>query len=108
MRPAIDQLTEREGKVLRYVTSNLDEMTLVSKCVCKIEWSDLPHTDMQARFALGKLRKLGLVERVGKDQYKPTLAGREVLTQANNERRWQTSPSPKKTNVFFHHREDKQ
>jgi hypothetical protein len=60
-----EQLTPRQGKVLRYVTSTATLPVLAARLVNSIEWSDLPHDLLQARAALEKLRRLGLVQRDG-------------------------------------------
>jgi len=102
----VGKLTPRQGKVLRYVVSTTDQPVAPSRCVVQTKWSDLPHSDMQARKALSELRRLGLVNRIDKDAFEPTDAGREVIAHANKENLWQQPPPPKKTNKFLN-RKDK-
>ena len=103
----IERLTPRQGKVLRYVVSTHDQPVSPSRCVITTKWSDLPHSDMQARKTLSELRRHGLVKRLDKDAYEPTDQGREVIAYANKEKLWQQPPPPKKTNKFLHRKEDK-
>ena len=101
----MSDLTPRQGKVLRYVVSTRTQPVAPSSCIAEIEWSDLPKTDMQARKALDVLRKHGLIERVGKNAYVPTDAGREALALANKEGLWRQAPPPSKTNRFLHRKD---
>ena len=96
------QLTARQGKVLRYLVSTRTQPVTPLMCVVEISWSDLPKTFMQARKTLEELRKLKLVERVGKQQYSATQAGKDALAQADKERQWRKAPSPQVTNQFLH------
>ena len=102
----IEQLTARQGKMLRYIVSTRDQPVSPSRCVVQIKWSDLPHSDMQARKELSVLRRLGLVERIDKDAFVPTDQGRVVIAYADKEGLWRQAPPPKKTNKFLH-RKDK-
>lgn len=104
MTPAalVKEMTPRQGKVLRYVVSTTDQPVAPNRCVVKTKWSDLPHSDMQARKALSELRRMKLVNRIDKDAYEPTDAGREVIAYANKEHVWQQPPPPKKTNNAVH------
>ena len=102
----IEAMTPRQGKVLRYVVSTKDQPVAPSKCVVKIKWSDLPHSDMQARKALSELRRMGFVKRIDKDAFEPTDVGREVIAIADKEGLWRQPPPPKKTNKFVN-RKDK-
>jgi hypothetical protein len=74
----------------------------VGRCVIETPWSDLPKTDMQARKALDALRRHGLVERVDKNTYTATEAGKEVIAIATKEKLWQTPPPPAQTNNPIH------
>ena len=102
----IERLTPRQGKMLRYIVSTHDQPVSPSRFVVKIKWSDLPHSDMQARKELSVLRRYGLVKRIDKDAFEPTEQGREILAIADKEGRWRQPPPPKKTNKFLH-RKDK-
>jgi len=101
-KPSVfDQLSAREVKVLRFVVSrSKTEPVAPGMCVVQIAWSDLPHSDMQARKALGRLVKLGLTERRDKNAYVSTEAGRVVVQYADAEGLWRTPPPPKVTNIF--------
>jgi len=83
-----DDLTPREGKVLRYVISTYTLPVVPARLVNSIEWSDLPHDQLQARAALEKLRKLGLVKRQGSG-YVATGDGATLIRGANKEGIWQ-------------------
>jgi hypothetical protein len=108
MKPAdvMEEMTPRQGKVLRYVVSTKDQPVAPSRCVVKTKWSDLPHSDMQARKTLSELRRLGLVKRIDKDAFEPTGAGRDLIAYANKKGLWQQPPPPEKTNSSLH-RKDK-
>jgi len=98
----IERLSPRQGKVLRIVAMTAVQPVTVDRCVHPMPWSDLPKTDMQARKALDVLRRFGLVERVDKNTYTATEAGRAVIVHANKEKLWQTPPPPDKTNNPIH------
>jgi hypothetical protein len=101
-RPAvIDELTPRQGKVLRQVVTTSVQPVPVSRCIHTMPWSDLPKNDMQARKVLNVLSKLGLVERADKGFYTATLVGKEVIKYANKEGLWRKAPPPSVTNRFF-------
>ena len=102
----VERMTPRQGKVLRYVVSTVTLPVAPSKCVVKIKWSDLPHSDMQARKTLSELRRMGFVKRIDKDAFEPTDAGREAIAIADKEGLWRQAPPPKKTNKFYN-RKDK-
>jgi hypothetical protein len=89
-------LTPRQGKVLRYIVS-ADRPIGPEECVVTIEWSDLPHTIMQAIGVISKLSRLGLVESSG-DGHVATEAGKKLILRANYKKRWQKAPPPEKTN----------
>jgi hypothetical protein len=102
-RPAVlDKLSARQGKVLRYVCSTRDLPVTPARCIVGIEWSDLPHTDLQARKALDVLRRYGLISRTGKSQYEPTAEGKEAIKHADKEDLWRQAPPPKVTNKSLH------
>jgi Fe2+ or Zn2+ uptake regulation protein len=107
-RPAeIDKLTPRQAKVLRYIVSSSNQPVTPDRVVIQIQWSDLPHTDLQARKALDVLRRLKLVERVDKSTYTATRAGQEVIKYANKEGLWRKSPPLRKTNKLLHTEKEK-
>jgi RIO-like serine/threonine protein kinase len=97
----IKKLSPRQGKVLRYVCckSRNDVIVTPEMCIVHIAWSDMPHTAMQARSALVSLRKVGLVERVDKDQYRATEDGFAVMKEADKRKLWRKAPPPSVTNV---------
>jgi hypothetical protein len=92
-------LTIREGMVLRYVCSYTEYAHIEGKqknvepvmCVVGTEWSELPHTLLQASTTLKKLAKLKLIVKDGKG-YKPLAAGHELVRKANKPRIWLSSP----------------
>jgi hypothetical protein len=102
----IEKMTPRQGKILRYVVSTRDQPVSPLRCVVKIKWSDLPHSDMQARKEFSILRRYGLVKRIDKDAFEPTDQGRAVMAYADKEGLWRQAPPPKKTNKFYN-RKDK-
>ena len=101
-----EEMTPRQGKVLRYLVSTKDQPVAPSRCVVKIKWSDLPHSDMQSRKTLSELRRMGYVNRIDKDAFEPTDAGRKLIAMADKEGLWRQAPPPKKTNKFLY-RKDK-
>lgn len=106
MPAVIHELSVRDGKVLRFVVSRSKvESVAPIQCCTKIPWSDLPHTDMQARRTLARLVRHGLVERLDKNAYTGTDAGRAVMKYANEQGLWRKAPPAAETNIFFHHRE---
>ena len=103
MKP--DELSPRQGKVLRYVCDKTKggvpvtaDMTIV-----KIQWSDLPHTVIQAQATLRRLAKFGLAERSG-DGYRATKAGQTLIKEADASKMWRTPPPPAVTNIFMRNR----
>jgi hypothetical protein len=104
MTAVIDRLSPRQGKVLRYLCSTHQQPVTPDRTIRTIEWSDLPKTVLQARKALEVLRRYKLVEKVGKNAYSPTEAGREMVRVADEEKRWQEAPPPKVTNKVARHR----
>ena len=103
----VENLSARQGKVLRYVASTRTQPVTPEMCIVQIEWSDLPHTVVEARKALFMLKKHKLVEQVGKHQYTATDAGKEAVAHADKEKLWRQAPPPEKTNKFLH-RKDQQ
>jgi DNA-binding winged helix-turn-helix (wHTH) protein len=104
MSAVIDRLSPRQGKVLRYLCSTRQQPVTPDRTIRTIEWSDLPKTVLQARKALEVLRRFGLVEKVGKNGYSPTDAGREMIVVADKEKRWQEAPPPEVVNRVARHR----
>lgn len=100
-KPAvIDELTARDAKVLRFVVArSKTEPVAPAMCCNEISWSDLPKTDMQARKTLGRLLRHGLVERLDKNAYSGTDAGRAVVKYIDAEGLWRTPPPREVTNV---------
>jgi hypothetical protein len=98
MAAVIDRLSPRQGKVLRYMCSTRQQPVTPDRTIRTIEWSDLPKTVLQGRKALEVLRRFGLVEKVGKNEYTPTDAGRAMIAVADEEKRWQEAPPPAVTN----------
>lgn len=97
-----DDLTPREGKVLRYYASKLkggEKQTATDSCIVKTPWSDLPHNHMQAVQTCAKLKAKGLlVAGQTKGWVTATAAGVRLIAKANELGMWQVPPSPKKTN----------
>lgn len=87
MKPS--KLKPREGKVLRYLVAKTKqgESVLPAKTINQIEWSDLPHTILQAKAVFMKLARLGLAERQG-DGYIATVAGIDLIRVADAEKLW--------------------
>jgi hypothetical protein len=104
MTAVIERLSPRQGKVLRYLCSTRQQPVTPDRCIRLIEWSDLPKTVLQARKALDILRRYGLVEKVDKNAFSPTDAGREMIKVADKEKRWQEAPPPEVTNKVARHR----
>jgi hypothetical protein len=104
MTAVIDRLSPRQGKVLRYLCSTKQQPVTPDRTIRTIEWSDLPKTVLQGRKALEVLRRYKLVEKIGKNAYSPTEAGREMIKVADAENRWQEAPPPAVTNKVARHR----
>lgn len=82
-----EDLTPREGKVLRHVVQTSSKPVLPPRMVVKHAWSDLPHTLLQSRHTLETLRRHELVERRS-DGYWPTPAGEQLIQRANKNGIW--------------------
>ncbi len=94
MKPS--RLTARQGKTLRYVVArdrNAKETVYPEQCVIRINWSDLPHSLMQAKYTLSQLEGFGLVLRRGRG-YVPTKEGVKLIKAADEKGRWMTPPPP--------------
>lgn len=83
-----NNLSARQGKVLRYVAMNSLPSIYASRTINYIEWSDLPHSYLQALAALSKLVDNRLIVRVGPAQFAPTDLGRRVIKFANKSGYW--------------------
>lgn len=91
-------LTARQGKVLRFVYSRRDVGEVMpAECVVKIAWSDLPHTELQAKTTLSALMRRSLVKKIGRG-YEVTVAGRNLIISANMKGMWRATPPPEVTN----------
>lgn len=97
----VPKLSLREQKILNYHVSKYEHGTLpvlIQFCVNAIEWSDLPHTLLQAKKTLETLESHGLIERNGEES-RPTQAGREVMSYYKAQPHWpknQFATKPKK------------
>lgn len=101
----IDDLSPRQGKVLRFVCSkhkSKSDPVTPEMCIVLIRWSDMPHTAMQARSALSRLRKLNLIDRVDKDQYRANETGLAVMQEADKRKLWRKPPPQSVTNRYYH------
>lgn len=92
------KLSLREQKILHYHVSKHERDTLpvmAEKCMNTIEWSDLPHTILQAKKTLQTLEKHGLIVRDGEES-KPTKAGIKVMTYYKSQPEWPKAPKYEK------------
>lgn len=89
-------LTATEGKVLRYVVDRAEPVK-PSETTNRIAWSDLPHSYLQARAVLERLKAWKYVERVAKG-YIATEKGRKRIARANKGKEWLKPPPPAVTN----------
>lgn len=99
-----NELSPREGKVLRYVDSfsqRMDAPVFPNMVISGRDWSDLPHTILQAKRTLEKLDEVGMVSRDEKDRkgFRVTPAGIALILSANAQKLWQTPPPPHITNA---------
>lgn len=92
-------LTDRQGKVLRFVVSRTVESFYKAPVepidiTTKIEWSDLPKTILQAKKTLEDLQALKLIERADKKNkrkakgFLATATGIALMKQANIDGWW--------------------
>jgi superfamily II helicase len=82
-RLTVPDLTLREQKILHYHVSKHKNDTLpvmITSCMNTIEWSDLPHTILQAKKTLDTLEAHGLIVRNG-DESRPTDKGIQVMSK---------------------------
>jgi superfamily II helicase len=90
----VPELSLREQKILNYHVSKDQNDTgpvLISTCMNTIEWSDLPHSLLQAKKTLQTLEELGLISRNGEES-KATKAGREVMAIIRTQPHWPKAP----------------
>jgi hypothetical protein len=80
-----------EGKVLRYTVSTVTQPVEWSKVVNHIEWSDLPHSALEAKATFEGLSLLGLVKRVNQRDYTFTELGKKVVAYADKHGLWRTN-----------------
>lgn len=76
-RLTVPDLSPREQKILNYHVSKYQNDTLpvlIGSCMNTIEWSDLPHTVLQAKKTLQTLEGHGFIVRDGEES-RPTEAG---------------------------------
>lgn len=76
-RLTVPDLSPREQKILNYHVSKYENDSLpvrIESCMNTIEWSDLPHSILQAKKTLQTLEELGLIYRDGEES-EPTKAG---------------------------------
>ena len=102
----IERLSPRQGKILRYMAGTRIQPVHPESLVTLIEWSDLPHTDLQARKALSVLCRYGLAKKLDKNAYEVTDAGREVVAYADEQKMWQQPPPPEVTNKYLHRKDE--
>ena len=96
-----DDLTPREGKVLRYFVGRWkagDNQTATDDCIVETAWSDLPHDHAQAARTVRSLVDRWLLLKVHEGRYTPTQAGVDLMEIADKERKWMTPPPPSVTN----------
>lgn len=101
-----EDLTPRQGKVLRYFVGRKnagDNQTATDDCIVETPWSDLPHSHSQALMTISKLASNGLLVWVGGDRYTPTPDGIALIAIANKENMWQAAPPPSVTNRVAEH-----
>jgi hypothetical protein len=96
-----EELSPRQGKVLRYLCSKHrgSEPVTPDKFVIKIAWSDLPHTVMSAQATLERLTEFGLAVR-SDGGYIATKAGLALMKEADKAKLWRSPPPPSVTNIF--------
>ena len=97
----IEKLDLREGKVLRYIVSTEDQPVGFSRVVNHIEWSDLPHSALEAKASFDTLLKMGLIKRSYRTQgaYTFTDLGQKVIARATEKKLWQNAPAPSVTGI---------
>jgi superfamily II helicase len=90
----VPDLTIREQKILNYHVSKHENDTLpvlAEKCMNSIDWSDLPHTVLQAKKTLEALEGHGLIKRNGEEST-PTKAGIRVMEHYRSQPNWPKAP----------------
>ena len=92
--PTVPKLSIREQKILNYHVSKHENDTLpvrIESCMNTIEWSDLPHSILQAKKTLQTLEELGLITRDGEEST-PTQAGIKVMQHYRAQPHWPKAP----------------
>jgi len=90
----VPKLSLREQKILHYHVSKHENDTLpvlADKCMNTIDWSDLPHTFLQAKKTLDVLEDLGLITRNGEESV-PTKDGIRVMAHYKSQPKWPKAP----------------
>ena len=96
----IAKMTPRQGKVLRFVVSTTEQPVGLSRVVNHIDWSDLPHSVLEAKATFEALVKFKLVRRVGgKEGFTSTQLGQDLIEQARVQRLWMQAPPPSVTGI---------
>ena len=93
-RLTVPDLTIREQKILNYHVSKHENDSLpvrIESCMNTIEWSDLPHSILQAKKTLQTLEALGLIDRNGEEST-PTQAGIKVMEHYRSQSHWPKAP----------------
>lgn len=94
------KLSLREGKVLRNIVSTQEQPVSPDRVVNSIEWSDLPHSILEAKATFSSLRKLKLIKRQGEPgNYTFTQLGQKVIAYADSRKMWRKPPPPEVTGV---------
>lgn len=93
------ELSDRQGKVLRYVVTTTDQPVHPDRTINHIKWSDLPHSHLEALMTFESLLTKGLVRKQDKSRYTFTEIGVKVVQHANDEGMWNVPPSPSVTGV---------
>lgn len=97
-----DDLTPREGKVLRFFVGrySIDQKPVPTEaCIVEAVWSDLPHTHSQALLTVSSLANKGLLEDSKiEGRHIPTVDGKTLIAEANKLNMWQAPPPPVITN----------
>jgi hypothetical protein len=100
-----EDLTPREGKVLRYFVGRKasgDNQTATDDCIVEIPWSDLPHSHSQALLTVSSLVSKGLLTKVSDGWYTPSQGAATLVAAANKAKMWQVAPPPSVTNQAEH------
>lgn len=104
----VGDISECEGRCLRYVVSTSDQPVEPTRLINQIEWSWLPKSYLEAKKAFENLLKLKLVRKQSKRGYTFTDLGVAVVSHADKAGMWRSTsrkppeapeykPSPKPT-----------